>query len=307
VNGLLYRTHSNAAQAWRDVLPTHAAAELFPLMTDEQSRELEENIKRHGQQIPVFIQYGIEDGVARLLDGRNRLDAMERAGLLHAVVEDDEPELLGVNVEYVLSEIDPYDFVLSVNLHRRHLSPEQKRDLIAKVIKAKPEQSNRQVAKQVKADHKTVGKVRKEMEGRGDVPHVETRTDTKGRKQPAKRKSAVGATKPFKRCVQDAGHLSPAEAHRLPQQVIDAATAVAEQEAHSKPVRKPKVVREADRFEAGLASICSSREVLDEFKVPRLTDQQNTDAECRLLDFISALQELLERIRAERAARERTP
>jgi hypothetical protein len=77
--------------------------------------------------------------------------------------------------------------VEALNISRRHLTAEQKRDLIAKLLKANPEQSNRTIAKQVKADHKTVGSVRTELEGRGEVPHVETRTDSKGRKQPAKR------------------------------------------------------------------------------------------------------------------------
>jgi len=64
--------------------------------------------------------------------------------------------------------------------------------VIAKILKAKPEQSNRQIAKQVKVDHKTVGAIRAEGEGRGEIPHVEARTDTKGRKQPsAKPKKSV--------------------------------------------------------------------------------------------------------------------
>jgi hypothetical protein len=74
------------------------------------------------------------------------------------------------------------------NIRRRHLTAEQKRALIAKVIAMKPEASHRQIAKQVKADHKTVA--RAEAEDLGKLPHVETRTDTKGRKQPAKKRKA---------------------------------------------------------------------------------------------------------------------
>ena len=43
--------------------------------------------------------------------------------------------------------------------------------------------------------HVTVGKVRREEEGRGKVNHVETRTDTLGRQQPA--------TKPLQLIEQD--------------------------------------------------------------------------------------------------------
>ena len=45
----------------------------------------------------------------------------------------------------------------------------------------------------MKADHKTVGKVRAEKEARGEIPHVEKRKDTKGRKQPAKKPVAKPA------------------------------------------------------------------------------------------------------------------
>jgi hypothetical protein len=55
------------------------------------------------------------------------------------------------------------------------------------LIKAQPEKSDRQIADTVKVDHKTVGAVRAEQEARGEIPHVETRTDSMGRQQPAKR------------------------------------------------------------------------------------------------------------------------
>ena len=93
---------------------------------------------------------------------------------------------LVVHVEAIDSSVDPYAFVLSANVHRRHLTAEQRRDLIAKVLKADPAKSNRQIAKQVKADDKTVANVRHDLEARAEIPHVEIRTDTKGRRQPVK-------------------------------------------------------------------------------------------------------------------------
>jgi hypothetical protein len=74
-----------------------------------------------------------------------------------------------------------------LNLHRRHLTPEKKRERIAALLKAMPQKSNRQIAEMAKTHHHAVGSVRTEMEGRGKISHVEIRTDTKGRKQPAKR------------------------------------------------------------------------------------------------------------------------
>jgi hypothetical protein len=91
-------------------------------------------------------------------------------------------------------ETDPYAFVVSANITRRHLTAEQKRDLIAKLLKRQPETSDRQIGGMIKADNKTVAAVRAEMEGREEIPHVETRTDSKGRKQPAKREPRADET-----------------------------------------------------------------------------------------------------------------
>jgi hypothetical protein len=77
-------------------------------------------------------------------------------------------------------------YIISKNIHRRHLTAEQRREVIAKVIAAKPEASDRQIAKQVKADHKTVGAIRKAKEATGEVPPVDKRVggDGRARNQP---------------------------------------------------------------------------------------------------------------------------
>src|SRR5262249_15718640 len=91
-------------------------------------------------------------------------------------------------------------FVISANIHRRHLTGEQKRDLIGKLIKAQPQKPDLQIAKTVKVSPTTVGTVRREMEAKGDVSNLETRTDTRGRNQPSskprKAKRARGGAPP---------------------------------------------------------------------------------------------------------------
>jgi hypothetical protein len=76
---------------------------------------------------------------------------------------------------------DPYAFVLSANLHRRHLTPAKKRELIAEVLKAKPEASNLSIAKQVKVDDKTVASVRRDLEANSEIPN-KPRVEANGRK-----------------------------------------------------------------------------------------------------------------------------
>jgi hypothetical protein len=129
-----------------------------------------------------------------LIDGRNRLDALAELGILgldeHGYlaydISDNADTIWGSLIGYPV-EGDPYAIAASYNLHRRHLNAEQKRDLIAKLLKAKPAASNLAVAKQVKADDKTVASVRTELEGRSEIPNVEKRKDSKGRQQPARR------------------------------------------------------------------------------------------------------------------------
>jgi ParB-like chromosome segregation protein Spo0J len=185
-------TLSKPRSSWRDYLKVHPAAELFPLMSEPELRELGENIKANGLISPIIALP--VDGQLHVLDGRNRLDAMELAGVvlnhkfLNACINGSKN---GAHAIQVIEVADPYDYVISANLHRRHLTSEQKRDLIAKVLKAKPEASNRQIAKQVKAHHTTVGTVRAEMESTGEISQLDKTTgaDGKKRKKPAKKRA----------------------------------------------------------------------------------------------------------------------
>jgi hypothetical protein len=145
-----------------------------------------------------------------LLDGRNRLDAMERAGIKFKLEWKREyvcwmlEEMPNPNNELVDTvHSDPYEFVISANIHRRHLTVEQKRELIDKLLKADPTKSDRAIAKVVKANDKTVAKRRRKLEGRADIPHVKSRTDTKGRKQPAKKAAKVAPNEPQREPVPD--------------------------------------------------------------------------------------------------------
>jgi hypothetical protein len=69
------KSGSHIKQAsWRDVLPVHPAAELFPVMSEGVIKELGEDIKKNGLRSPVVLWRDYE-GHLSLLDGRNRLDA----------------------------------------------------------------------------------------------------------------------------------------------------------------------------------------------------------------------------------------
>jgi hypothetical protein len=160
------------------VLPVHPAAELFPLMSETELRVIGEDIKRHGLASRIVLWSPVcGSKEVCLIDGRNRLDAMELVGLNTADVI--------LPKEAAATHADPYAYVLAANIHRRHLTVDQKKEIVVKLLRAKPETPNLQIAKQVKVDDKTVAKVRTDLERRSEIPNVKTKTDTKGRKQPA--------------------------------------------------------------------------------------------------------------------------
>jgi len=94
-------------------LPFHPLADIFPLMQGEEYASLVADIKAHGLRDPAIVY---ED---ELLDGRNRQRACLDAGvpLRTRPFEGD----------------DPLAFVISVNLHRRHLNVSQRAMIAAKI------------------------------------------------------------------------------------------------------------------------------------------------------------------------------
>jgi hypothetical protein len=178
--------------SWRAKLTVHPAADLFPPLSESELLALGENIKKNGLKAPVALLE--TDGELLVLDGRSRLDAMELVGM--EIEIDDDRTFLRV------PDTDPVGYVISANIHRRHLNTRQKRELIAKLLKLQPENSNRQIAAAAHSHHETVAAVRAEGEQCGEIRHVKTRADTLGRKQPT--------TKPKSRRVPPSDRMAPA-------------------------------------------------------------------------------------------------
>jgi predicted RNA methylase len=195
---------TSAGRSWCDMLPVHPAADLFPPMSPQELLALGQAIKKRGLTSPIAV-FVDSDGAISLLDGRNRLDAMELVGVGFTLAighwgcsfcVDDEwanawDDYLPTKPLHIRN--DPYAFVASVNLHRRHLTAEQKREVVAKLIKAMPEKSALQISKIAKSSAHTVIKVRDDLVAKGDVCKVQTSTDTKGRRQPARKPRAKPA------------------------------------------------------------------------------------------------------------------
>jgi hypothetical protein len=197
---------------WRAYLPIHPAAELFPLMKEVDPKgfnALVENIRVRGLVEPI-AGWVSNEGVS-VLDGRNRLDALAQLGLLYEMSDHhvgikkwtgEQWSNRGTRIaghdgafrNFYGHNGNPFEIVLSLNAHRRHLTAAQKDDRIAAVLKAKSELSNRQIGEITKTDKKKVGAVRAKMEATGVISPVEKRTGKDNKAHPAKAKKKSTST-----------------------------------------------------------------------------------------------------------------
>ncbi len=101
---------------WRS-LPFHAVANVFPLIDGDEFGDLCDDIKQNGLIEPIWL-HSTEDSI---IDGRNRYRACMAAGITPRFRRwDGNGSLIG--------------FVLSLNLHRRHLTSSQKAVLALDVL-----------------------------------------------------------------------------------------------------------------------------------------------------------------------------
>jgi hypothetical protein len=202
---------------WRDFIKVHPAAELFPMMTDGELKELGEDIKANGLQVPIEL-YVDENYELMVLDGRNRLDAMEAIGYRFAPPDNasshGHPKTFAPTgetkyMDWRFRRSAPIAHVASFNIHRRHLTAALKTEIIEKLLKAKPERSDRATAKLAKVSDKTVGKVRERLEAGAEIPHLEKRVGSDGKSQPTtKPKGVVPLDDPARPRNRDGGPVS---------------------------------------------------------------------------------------------------
>jgi len=82
-----------------------------------------------------------------------------------------------------------------LNMARRHLNQEQRRGLIQAELKDRPQVSDRQIAKGLGVDHKTVSVQRATLESIGEIPQCDRQTKD-GRTYPAERQVERKAPQP---------------------------------------------------------------------------------------------------------------
>ncbi len=144
-------------EPWQDP-PVHPAAALLPMMSDAELEALAADIKANGLQQPIVLWVDNTEAAeggegpfpTYLLDGRNRLAAMQLLGIkdprdaprakaaqsrpgwgvryLSALVKTSDFTSRGMSKPKWRPDVNPTTFVLSMNVHRRHLTSAQKRN-----------------------------------------------------------------------------------------------------------------------------------------------------------------------------------
>ena len=95
------------------IFEDHPIAAIFPLLPEEELKELAADIEARGLLQPILLHEG------KILDGRNRYRACQMAGVT--------PET------ETYAGTDPLKDTLSLNLRRRHLSESQRAMVAAKL------------------------------------------------------------------------------------------------------------------------------------------------------------------------------
>lgn len=98
----------------------HPFAKLFPMQSDEEIQSLADDIGKHGLRQPIVI-----DDNEEILDGRNRSAACAIAQVKPTY----EP--------FVGSDAEKLAYVVSVNVHRRHLTTAQRAEIAATIATMK--------------------------------------------------------------------------------------------------------------------------------------------------------------------------
>jgi ParB-like chromosome segregation protein Spo0J len=96
----------------------HKLSNIFPLLEGKEFEAFKKDIKENGQREPIALYNG------EIIDGRNRYRACKELGI--------EPKVTRLD-----PNIDPVKYVISANLHRRHLKESQRAMAAAKLANYK--------------------------------------------------------------------------------------------------------------------------------------------------------------------------
>jgi hypothetical protein len=179
-------------KSWREAFHVHPDCLKLPPALPGEVAALASDIARQGVLMPLLfrIPEGKTTDDAKLLDGRNRLDALTQRGYRFAWVKGKgpwmrDPDGAVTELRFELKTAGevpfPLEHIVSLNVVRRHWTTAQKREVITELLKDMPDYSNRQIAQLVGVDGKTVGTVRAHLEALGELLSLDMTQGRDGR------------------------------------------------------------------------------------------------------------------------------
>jgi len=151
----------------------------MPDLSPDEFEILKADIAENGLQYPV-----IQDEFGATLDGHQR----ERA-LAELKIKNYPVKVIGG-----LTEEDKWQYALSVNVKRRHLTSAQKRQLIKQELKRTPDIANNWMAEIIGVDVKTVQAVRRRLESTLEIPKLKKLRGKDGKQRIAKYNQIIANT-----------------------------------------------------------------------------------------------------------------
>lgn len=143
--------------------------QVMPPLAAEEYAELKNDIAQRGVMVP--IEY---DEHGNVLDGHHRLQICAELGIK------DFPKVIRAG----MTEEEKRTHARKLNMARRQLNQEQRRELIREQLRETPEKSDRQIAKALGVSDKTVGTQRRDMVSTAEIPQLSTSIGADGKERP---------------------------------------------------------------------------------------------------------------------------
>lgn len=150
------------------------AYQVMPRLSAEDYADLRKSIEKSGVLVPVVVNHE-----GQIIDGHHRAEIA------------DELRITWPSQTVSGTPAEMRSMAYALNLHRRHLNSEQRKELIRRSLTSDPELSNREHARRTGVSDKTVAVAREPMESGAEIPHHPTRTDARGVQQPARKPEPI--------------------------------------------------------------------------------------------------------------------
>jgi site-specific DNA-methyltransferase (adenine-specific) len=206
------------------------ALQVLPALTEAEYGALRESIREHGVLVPL-----VYDERGDLLDGHHRLKACGELGITNFPSE----------IIPCADDAERRTLARSLNCQRRHLTQEQRRDLIAAQLRETPHFADNRIAVALGVDSKTVAAVRSGLEGTSEIPKLTEREGGDGKTRPARRPMVLVKDKREQKIIE----------RDLPDALHSLASTVTDARGVTKAARRTRWHRDAEAAAGGDATI----------------------------------------------------